>query len=172
MNDICVQDPMCLTHNVADLVDHKYCMKFFSDLLVASSVFLESKLLNPSSESWGLISILDRPEEVSMRNHRLSESVSFSVPLISKCGDRTVAEIERASVSSDALLKILQDVFLFQFTPLDEYTVLDLLKTQDKLISKSKRKQKSSKRSKSDLRFLRSSLHKNLVRNHLLVRMV
>lgn len=39
MNSIAVQDPMLVTHNVAELVDYKICKKFFTELMLGCKLF-------------------------------------------------------------------------------------------------------------------------------------
>lgn len=158
MNSICVQDPLSLSHNVADLVDYKCCKKLSSELLVAAKIFEDGDLLNPSSEPWGIINIFDTPPKFSLSNIISSKAISFLVPLLSKSIDGTILDTERISVSSEILLKILQHAFLFSCKPLEVNTILNLLKKQDELILKQKREFEAAAKIRLETLQIRQSL--------------
>ncbi|GBN44180.1 Poly(A) RNA polymerase, mitochondrial [Araneus ventricosus] len=160
-NTLCVQDPMCLLHNVADLVDHKYCRKLASELLVASNIFLNEDALKPSSSTWGLLSLLDTPQNYLFKCLTTSKVISFSVPLLSKSFNGDIPASERVSASTDTLLKILDYAFLFSYKRLKPTEHLNLLKKLDELILKQKREYEAATKIKLEMQQIRQSLHKN-----------
>ncbi|GFT94228.1 poly(A) RNA polymerase, mitochondrial [Nephila pilipes] len=160
MNSVCIQDPLCLTHNVADLVDYRCCKKLSTELLVAAKIFEDSDLLIPSPESWGIINLFETPPKFSLSNVISSKAISFIVPLLSKSVDGNISNNERISVSSEILLQILQHAFLFSCKSLEKNTILDLLEKQDALILKQKMEFEAAAKIKLEMRQFRQSLRK------------
>ncbi|GFR15711.1 poly(A) RNA polymerase, mitochondrial [Trichonephila clavata] len=160
MNSVCVQDPLDLSHNVADLVDYRCCKKLSAELLVAVKIFEDRDLLSPSSKPWGIINIFDTPSKFYLSNVISSKAVSFTVPLLSKSIDGNISDNERISVSSEILLKILQHALLFSCKPLKTNSILDLLKKQDELILKQKRDFEAASKIKLEIQQIRQSLRK------------
>ncbi|XP_055947894.1 poly(A) RNA polymerase, mitochondrial-like [Argiope bruennichi] len=161
MNTLCVQDPMCLSHNVAELVDHKYCRKLACELLVACNIFLNEDTLKPSTSAWGLISMLDTPQNYSFKRLTTSKTVSLSVPLLTKSIDGLIPESERMSTTADTLLKILDYAFLFSYRRLKTSEYLNLLRKLDELILKHKRQSEAAAKAKLEMQQIRQSLNKN-----------
>lgn len=133
MNTICVQDPMCLSHNVAELVDYKVCRKFFHKLILVCRIF-QDNLVFPTSGPWGLVSILEKSERFG---DRLPNTVHFSLPLLTKSLDgKILPEKSRAEITAEVVENILKTVLLFQCSPINSKQIEDLLDLQDQLYMK------------------------------------
>lgn len=82
MNTIAVQDPIKLSHNVANLVDFVCCKKFFTELLLAVRLFHEKKLLSPSSSNWGVLALLEKPENYTTALPEDDPMLALQIPYV------------------------------------------------------------------------------------------
>ncbi|XP_015922921.1 poly(A) RNA polymerase, mitochondrial isoform X2 [Parasteatoda tepidariorum] len=135
MNSICIQDPLCLSHNVAELVDYKHCKKFFTELIQVGKLFqnYNDSISNPLD----LITILDKPKEYSIHKISNEKTVSFDLPLVSNTDIKPTDE-NVLSTAQD-ILNILQKVLLFDCRVLRMEEIISLLNMQDALVAQQRR---------------------------------
>ncbi|KFM70337.1 hypothetical protein X975_19156, partial [Stegodyphus mimosarum] len=144
---------MLLTHNVADLVDFKTCHRFSTEVMCACRMFQEKIFLNPSDDNWGLPVLFDKPEKYQYINVISQMTASFSIPFISgnvKVFDRSL-DYKEPTRSSQMLLKILQDVLLFDCHTVKYTDIFDILKKQDQINLKEKESLESAIRFRVEL---------------------
>lgn len=82
MNTIAIQDPMKLSHNVANIVDFMSCKKFFTELLWAVRFFHGGKLLSPASSNWGILALLEKPENYTAALPENDPLLTLQIPYV------------------------------------------------------------------------------------------
>ena len=139
MNTICVQDPMLTSHNVAELVDYKHCKKFFTELMIGCRLFQSNIFLDPSPDKWGILALLDKPNDFLNNYVNLMKSVTFQVPLLTKQIIKNCEKENPKLSTAETLLFILRHVLLFECQILNTCDLINLLERHDKEIDKLKR---------------------------------
>lgn len=136
MNSICVQDPMMISHNVAEFVDYKNCRKLQSELVSACEIFQDNSNFSPSSSNWGLLTLLDKPNKYI--SHSDFQRVSFSVPVLK---NPIINEEVRDTnlMTAKSLLYLLKHIFLFDCKPLDFGEIKGLLRRHDEVIERQRK---------------------------------
>ncbi|KAG8201050.1 hypothetical protein JTE90_002725 [Oedothorax gibbosus] len=140
LNTISIQDPLCLSHNVAELVEFKVAKKLYSEFVTICKIYQENDVPAPSSNAWGLMTILDTPDNYNAMNIDFRKTVSFTLPyVINKCIDDGLSLQSRGSVTAKLLLKLVTHVLFFECSFLEDDKVIELLQQQDRMLASRKK---------------------------------
>lgn len=137
MNTICVQDPMQLSHNCAELVDYATCKNLTKELMVACWLLQNESNLLPSSSKWGISSLLDNRDEV--KNGIYQKYLSVTVPHTTKQILRDFATDDANLLTAETLLYLLRYVLLFECRPLEKSEAVEVFKSHDEEMARQKK---------------------------------
>lgn len=135
---------MCITHNVAELVDYRTFKSLVTELIIACRLFQDKSAITPSPNKWGISSLLDRPKEFTL-GYSLEKNVSFEVPVITKPIIDNYNKNETKLSTAETVLFLLEHILLFECKPLKVSELVTLLEKHDEGIENRKKQEESRK---------------------------